>query len=85
MRERKGQRNWSEVVAAFRKSGTTKKAFCERAGIALSSLSYHLKREVESVPAPARRFVELSAPRDSITGVELEILLPNGTALRLRG
>ena len=80
------RRRWTALVRKFQSSGQTQAAFCERHGISVSNLQYHLKKTRSSegreiVPAG---FVEV-IEADRASGVELQIVFPNGTSVRLRG
>ena len=55
-----------QVLADYRASGMTQKAFCRKHGIALSTLGYWLKRDRESNKCPAG-FVQIrSADEDTV-------------------
>jgi len=80
------RRRWPALIRKFQRSGQTQAAFCERHGISVSNLQYHLKKtraseEREIVPAG---FVEVLEPQRP-SNVELQIVFPNGTSVRLRG
>jgi lambda repressor-like predicted transcriptional regulator len=65
-----GKRNGSEIVAEYRRSGLTRRGYCEQAGLTESALDYYLRRErqraaqkkapelvaveVDTAPAPER-------------------------------
>ena len=83
---RRGEREWSKIVHRFESSGLAGTAFCQREGLALSSLQRWRQRLasrgsvpfVELVPPPA------TAPASS-SGWSLELTLPNGASIRLQG
>lgn len=80
------RRRWPALIRKFQKSGETQSTFCDRHGISVSNLQYHLKkaRSSEAREIVPTGFVEvLEAERSS--GVELQIVFPNGTSVRLRG
>ena len=77
---------WSKLLARYRKSGESQSAFCDRNGVSLATLHYQLKKEGslpsgEIVPAT---FVELSS-NTLDSKVEIELSLPSGAVLRVRG
>jgi hypothetical protein len=82
----RGKNDWSRVLKDYHQSGATQRAFCEVRKLSLNTLQYHLQKQRASaeLTAVAPKFVELSAPRAPST-VEIEIILPSGAALRLRG
>ena len=81
------QRDWRKLLNEYRKCGTTQRTFCDARKISLNTFQYHLQKERSSsaelaVATPS--FIELSPPAER-KSVEIEILLPSGVALRLRG
>lgn len=85
MSKKRSSEEWSKLIQQYRRSGTSQKAFCDRHGLSTGSLQYQLARspktELAAVPVG---FVELGTP-GNVPRVELEIVFPNGAALRLRG
>lgn len=86
MATRRTSLEWSRLLTRYGKSGESQAAFCERHGISLTTLQYHLKKDrfrqsCEVVPAG---FIELSSSSTN-SKVELELSLPSGAVLRLRG
>jgi len=83
---RRGEKEWAKIVHRFESSGLTGAAFCQREGLALSSLQRWRQR------LPSRgvaSFVELvpptvSAPPSS-SGWSVELTLPNGASVRFQG
>jgi len=83
---RRGEKEWAKIVHRFESSGLTGAAFCQREGLALSSLQRWRKR------LPSRgvaSFVELVPPKAAAptlsSGWSLELTLPNGASIRLQG
>ena len=83
---RRGEKEWAKIIHRFESSGLAGAAFCQREGLALSSLQRWRQRLSSRGSAP---FVELvppmgSAPSSS-SGWSLELTLPNGTSVRFQG
>jgi hypothetical protein len=78
MSQSQSEDRWRAILREFRDSGTTRKAFCESHGIALSTLGYWLKRT--SAPEKSPRAAAAFVP---IGGVELR--LPTVLRIRLGG
>lgn len=60
-----GKRNGSEIVAEYRRSGLTRRGYCEKAGLTESALEYYLRRERKRAAqkkAPELVAVEVDAP-----------------------
>lgn len=83
---RRTKAEWRAVFRRFQSSGLSRRDFCQREGLALSSFqrwrSLTAEREVEG------EFVELrpsTTPAVSPAGWTLELSLPNGASIRLRG
>jgi hypothetical protein len=55
------------IVARYRSSGLTQKAFCASESISISTLQYHLQKSkrAETVSAKNPGFISLSAPNAS--------------------
>jgi len=69
----------AEVISKFRRSGLSQVAFCKSEGIPVSTFHNWLKKDL-IVPAA---FSEIVTQRIPSTTVEL--IFPDGTALRIRG
>lgn len=67
------------VIASYRSSGLSQRAFCEREGIKLPTFSYWFRR-VGQEKAVSGRFVELSSVAATAEG--LEVVFPNGVIVR---
>jgi hypothetical protein len=83
---RRGEKEWSKIVGRFESSGLAGRVFCQREGLALSSLQRWRQRMASPGAAP---FVELvpravSAPAPS-SGWSCELTLPNGASVRFQG
>ena len=83
---RRGEKEWAKIVHRFESSGLAGATFCQREGLASSSLQRWRQR------LPSRgvaSFVELvpptvSAPPSS-SGWSVEFTLPNGASIRFQG
>ena len=76
---------WKKILQRFESSGLGPRKFCRQEGLALSSLQRWRSRIDR---APAAEFVELaptSMPSTSASSWTLDLSLPNGVCLRLRG
>ena len=86
-RRRRSESEWAEILRRFESSGLTVRAFCRRHGLSLSSFQRWRSRLGSASPA---EFVELvpttaATPAVPTSAWWLEIALPNGVQLRLRG
>jgi hypothetical protein len=83
---RRGEKEWTKIVQRFESSGLAGIVFCQREGLALSSLQRWRQRLSSRGSAP---FVELVPPAASepasSPGWSLELTLPNGASIRLQG
>ena len=83
---RRGEKEWARIIRRFESSGLAGMTFCEKEGLALSSLQRWRQRLASRGSAP---FVELVPPTASIpvsaSGWSLELTLPNGASIRLHG
>jgi len=76
---------WSTLIGRYQQSGLGMAAFCTQAGVALNSVRKRYYRQRQAGQATAT-FVELTPPSVSAaTSWELELTLPNGVRLQLRG
>lgn len=76
---------WSEIIARYRQSGMGSRQFCEAEGLTLRTFEKWYRR-VRGSQAGTGQFVEVKAPSlaaGSPWAVEVE--LPNGVRLRVRG
>ena len=67
------------LVAEWRSSGMTQKAFCREAGIKLGTFSYWVSR---SRQGDKSGFAEL-LPGKSALAKELEVIFPNGVRIKV--
>lgn len=67
-------------IAAWRASGKTQKQYCEECGEALSVLRYWIRKEREESAIVNASFTQVIT---SGVPAQLEIIYPNGVALRL--
>ena len=84
-RVRRTQQQWSEILERFEASGLSSREFCRREQLVVSSLQRWRSR-LSRVPAP--QFLQLapaSNPTAPSTNWALELELPDGMRLRLRG
>ena len=83
---RRGEKEWSKIVRRFESSGLAGAVFCQREGLALSSLQRWRQRLSSRGSAP---FVELvpspAATPPLSSGWSFELTLPNGASIRFQG
>jgi hypothetical protein len=83
---RRGEKEWGKIIRRFESSGLSSTVFCQREGLALSSLQRWRQRLGSRSTAP---FVELVPPPAATpklsSGWSLELTLPNGASIRLQG
>ncbi len=83
---RRGRTEWVKIVQRFESSGLAGTTFCEREGLALSSLQRWRQRLASRGTAS---FVELVPPKAAAptlsSGFSLELTLPNGASFRFQG
>jgi len=84
-RKLKKAQHRTALLAAYRQSGLTQKAFAAREGVSYSTLTYWLfaeRRAATTKPA----FKEMSWPASATTGGywPMEVALPNGLVIRAR-
>ena len=90
---RRSAAEWRELIASFKHSGETRKQFCTRHGIALSTFAWwqsRLRTHSSRMTSESPVFVELmreapmlKAPKPEAT-LELELELGDGLVIRLR-
>jgi len=87
-RIRRSEADWRAILSAFAASGLSQKAFCEREGLAVSTLQYWKRRlakdagEVE--PQAGASVIDLGALEQGPAGWEVEIALGDGVSVTLR-
>jgi len=86
LRTRRTEKQWREILGRFEASGLSSREFCKREGLTVSSLQRWRSR---CGRAAVPQFVELTpssaTPATPSTGWALELELPDGVRLRLRG
>ncbi len=87
-RARRSATEWREVLSRFQASDQGPRAFCQTEKIGLASFM-RWRRKLSAGDAEAgsvgSRFVELTPPREISTCWAVEVELPNGCIVRLRG
>ena len=89
-RKRRTEKQWTEILQRFEVSGLSSREFCKREGLHPSSLQRWRSR---CGRAREPQFVELTPPSTpaapaattSSTSWSLDLSLPDGTCVRLRG
>lgn len=69
-------------VESWRQSGTTQRAFCDKAGIKLATFSYWIKRSKKQDDL-TDGFITLPNPSSTLRN-QYEILYPNGVILKIQ-
>ena len=75
---------WSGIIARYRQSGMGMKAFCEQEGLRLGTFEEWYRRVRRSETGKGR-FVEVKAPSVVASPWAVEVELPTGVRLRVRG
>jgi hypothetical protein len=75
---------WSGIIARYRQSGMGMKAFCEQEGLRLGTFEEWYRR-VRKGETRKGQFVEVKAPSVGASPWAVEVELPNGVRLRVRG
>ena len=75
---------WSEIIARYRQSGMGSRQFCEVEGLRLGTFEKWYRRQ-RSVERGKGQFVEVKAPSVAVSPWAVEVELPNGVRLRVRG
>jgi hypothetical protein len=75
---------WSEIIARYRQSGMGSRQFCEEEGLTLRTFAkwYHRLRRSETRKG---QFVEVKAPPVTPSPWAVEVELPHGVRVRVRG
>ena len=82
---RRGEKEWAKIVRRFESSGLAGTVFCNREGLALSSLQRWRQRLASGSSAPFVELVPPAAPAAVSSGWSLELTLPNGASIRFQG
>ena len=75
---------WSEIISRYRQSGMGSRQFCEQEGLTLRTFEKWYRRQ-RSVERGKGQFVEVKAPSSATSPWAVELELPNGIRLRVRG
>ena len=85
---RRAKQDWQTLIKDYRRSGETQKHFCNKRKISVHTRQYHLSRTPTQVAELAstvpRGFIDVTSS-SQVSAVELELTLPSGAVLRLRG
>jgi len=76
--------DWRALSARYERSGLTQAAFCTREGIALHTFKKHYRDHKAAAPQPGQ-FVEVEPSVPARPEWEVELELPNGVRLAMRG
>jgi hypothetical protein len=83
---RRSSTEWKKIVSRQQKSGKSAREFCDSEGISLSSFTNWSRKLLMSGKSDrSAQFVEVSTERASSPEWLVEVSLPNGCRLRLRG
>jgi hypothetical protein len=95
MAKQRSARRWASIIRSYRGSGLTQVEFCGRRGLALSTLTYHLRKErpqfdTEGEAGPQLLELSVSARpanhldwRSAIESVLIEVPTGQGETLRI--
>ena len=92
MSKRRSRSQWQQLISSYQTSGLSRKDFCQREGIALSTFDYWKRklRAQTALPDPVAQsvslsdWIELSKPvTEQATTWQIELDLGNGLCLRL--
>jgi hypothetical protein len=76
---------WGEIIARYRQSGMGSRQFCEAEGLTLRTFEKWYRRQ-RSGERGKGQFVEVNAPSLAVGSPwAVEVELPNGVRLRVRG
>jgi hypothetical protein len=75
---------WSEIMARYRQSGMGSRQFCEEEGLALRTFAKWYRR-LRRGETSKGQFVEVKAPTVTPSAWAVEVELPHGVRLRVRG
>lgn len=84
-RKHRGESEWRRLVAEQQRSGLSQRAFCEREGLCVQSLT-NWRRRLGADPAPSAIAVTRDRDRDAAAFVEIGAALsrPLDTGVRVR-
>jgi hypothetical protein len=75
---------WSGIIARYRQSGMGMREFCVQEGLTLRTFEEWYRRQRRSETTKGK-FVEVKAPVGTVGPWAVEVELPNGVRLRVRG
>ena len=76
---------WSAIITRYRQSGMGSRQFCEAEGLTLRTFEKWYRRQ-RSVERGKGQFVEVKAPSgEAASPWAVEVELPHGVRLRVRG
>lgn len=75
---------WSSLITQYRQSGLGMKEFCSQEGLTLRTFENWYRRVRRSETSKGQ-FVEVPAPQEVSEPWAVEVELPNGVRLRVRG
>jgi hypothetical protein len=83
--ERLPPERWQQIINSYQKSGLTQKDYCREAGLGLSTLQNHIRRNggVRGELSTTPKFVAL-APTAEREALEVELALGSGITIRIR-
>jgi len=77
-------RYWTQHIEVWKSSGLSQRAYCEREGIAVSTLQWWCRRLRGSGHSDAPRFVPVAVePISNVRDEPIEVVLLSGRRLRL--
>jgi len=75
---------WSGIIARYRQSGLGMREFCSQEGLTLRTFENWYRRVRQSETRKGQ-FLEVKAPSVAASPWAVEVELPNGVRLRVRG
>lgn len=75
---------WSEIIARYRQSGMGSRQFCAEEGLALRTFEKWQRRLRRSETSKGQ-FIEVKGPSEPPSPWTVEVELPTGVRLRVRG
>ena len=75
---------WSEIITRYRRSGMGSRQFCEAEGLTLRTFEKWYRRQ-RSLERGKGQFVEVKPPVAPSSPWAVEVELPHGVRLRVRG
>ena len=75
---------WSEIITRYRQSGLGSRQFCETEGLTLRTFEKWYRRQ-RSLERGKGQFVEVKSPSGAASPWAVEVELPHGVRLGVRG